>query len=93
MKVGFIGLGIMGAPDGGAPDQGRARAVPQHPPATCRPIWSRPAGRACASPAEVAEKADVIITMVPDTPDVETVLFGPERRRRGSRRPARPSST
>jgi 2-hydroxy-3-oxopropionate reductase len=30
----------------------------------------------CANPREVAEKSDVIIIMVPDTPDVETVLFG-----------------
>jgi len=30
----------------------------------------------CASPAEVAKQADIIITMVPDTPDVEKVLFG-----------------
>jgi 2-hydroxy-3-oxopropionate reductase len=33
-------------------------------------------GKACASAKEVAQKADVIITMVPDTPDVEKVLFG-----------------
>jgi 2-hydroxy-3-oxopropionate reductase len=31
---------------------------------------------ACASAREVAQKADVIFTMVPDTPDVEAVLFG-----------------
>jgi 2-hydroxy-3-oxopropionate reductase len=30
----------------------------------------------CASPSEVAQKADIIFTMVPDTPDVEKVLFG-----------------
>jgi 2-hydroxy-3-oxopropionate reductase len=30
----------------------------------------------CSSAAEVASKADIIITMVPDTPDVEKVLFG-----------------
>jgi len=30
----------------------------------------------CASAKEVAQKADIIITMVPDTPDVEKVLFG-----------------
>jgi 2-hydroxy-3-oxopropionate reductase len=30
----------------------------------------------CASAREVAEKSDVIIIMVPDTPDVEAVLFG-----------------
>jgi 2-hydroxy-3-oxopropionate reductase len=33
-------------------------------------------GTACASAAEVARHADVVITMVPDTPDVEAVLFG-----------------
>lgn len=32
----------------------------------------------CASKAEVARRAEVIITMVPDTPDVEAVLFGSE---------------
>jgi 2-hydroxy-3-oxopropionate reductase len=31
----------------------------------------------CASAAEAARDADIIITMVPDTPDVEAVLFGP----------------
>ncbi|NYT66695.1 2-hydroxy-3-oxopropionate reductase [Alcaligenaceae bacterium] len=31
---------------------------------------------ACNNPAEVASKADVIITMLPDTPDVDLVLFG-----------------
>ena len=40
-------------------------------------------GKACAAAKEVAEKAEVIITMVPDTPDVEQVLFGDGRRRRG----------
>jgi 2-hydroxy-3-oxopropionate reductase len=34
-------------------------------------------GTACASAKEVAQKADTIIIMVPDTPDVEKVLFGP----------------
>jgi 2-hydroxy-3-oxopropionate reductase len=33
-------------------------------------------GKACASAKEVAQKADIIITMVPDTPDVEKALFG-----------------
>jgi 2-hydroxy-3-oxopropionate reductase len=32
-------------------------------------------GTACTSAKEVAQKADIIITMVPDTPDVEKVLF------------------
>jgi 2-hydroxy-3-oxopropionate reductase len=33
-------------------------------------------GIACANPREVAERADVVITMLPDTTDVEKVLFG-----------------
>ena len=33
-------------------------------------------GRACATPSEVAHNADIIITMLPDTQDVEQVLFG-----------------
>lgn len=76
MKVGFIGLGIMGAPMAGHLIRGghelflnTRRDVPADLVAA--------GGRACASPAAAAEKADVIITMVPDTPDVETVLFGP----------------
>jgi 2-hydroxy-3-oxopropionate reductase len=34
--------------------------------------------RPCASPAEVAESAEVVFTMLPDAPDVEKVVFGPE---------------
>jgi 2-hydroxy-3-oxopropionate reductase len=34
-------------------------------------------GKACASAKEVAQRTDIVITMVPDTPDVEKALFGP----------------
>jgi 2-hydroxy-3-oxopropionate reductase len=40
------------------------------------PDLTQAGGRARATPKEVAENADVVITMVPDTPDVEAVLFG-----------------
>jgi len=77
MKLGFIGLGIMGAPMAGRLRAGghelfvaTRRQVPQA---------LRDAGAvACANAAEVTHAADVIFTMVPDTPDVETVLFGPQ---------------
>ena len=75
MNVGFIGLGIMGKPmvvnliKGGHTLFLASRSgVPQELTAA--------GGTACASAREVAQKADVIITMVPDTPDVEKVLFG-----------------
>jgi 2-hydroxy-3-oxopropionate reductase len=75
MKVGFIGLGIMGRPmaenlrkgghtlflasRSGVPDALQGEGV-----------------TACANGREVAAQADIVILMVPDTPDVETVLFG-----------------
>jgi 2-hydroxy-3-oxopropionate reductase len=73
-NIGFIGLGIMGKPmaanliKGGHTLYLQSRSgVPQELTAA--------GGNACASAKEVAQKADLIITMVPDTPDVEKVLF------------------
>jgi len=74
-NLGFIGLGIMGKPMAGNLIKGghtlflySRSGVPQELIAA--------GGKACASAKEVAQKADIIITMVPDTPDVERVLFG-----------------
>ena len=75
-KLGFIGLGIMGAP------------MAQHLMAAGHTVFVNTRGHVpadiaaskatvCASAAEVAAQADVIFMMVPDTPDVEKVLFAP----------------
>src|SRR5256884_2649229 len=40
------------------------------------PALTDAGGIACANSADVAQKADIVITMVPDTPHVEDVLFG-----------------
>lgn len=76
-KIGFVGLGIMGKPmaanliKGGHNLYLHSRSgVPQE--------LTVAGGTACSSAKEVAQKADIIITMVPDTPDVEKALFGPE---------------
>jgi 2-hydroxy-3-oxopropionate reductase len=75
MKIGFIGLGIMGAPMAG-----HLRAAGHELFVNTRgkvPAALSEAGAiACASAKEVAERADIVFTMVPDTPDVEKVLFG-----------------
>ena len=74
-KLGFIGLGIMGAP------------MAQHLLAAGHQVFlhSRsgvPAtllgagGLACSSAQQVAQQADIIFMMLPDTPDVARVLFG-----------------
>ena len=75
-KIGFIGLGIMGAPMAGhLQNAGHSLYVVRHR----RPLPAAlvEAGASeCASAREVAEQADIVFVMVPDTPDVEQVLFG-----------------
>ena len=75
MKIGFIGLGIMGKPMASQVIKGGYEVF----------LFSRTSvpseltelgGTACASAVDVAKEADIIILMVPDTPDVEKVLFG-----------------
>jgi len=76
MKIGFIGLGIMGKPMAlNLIKAGFPLTVYNRTPEKCRPIVDAGAGRA-ASPRNVAELSDAVITMVSDTPDVEAVLFG-----------------
>jgi 2-hydroxy-3-oxopropionate reductase len=75
MKIGFIGLGIMGAPMAG-----HLRAAGHELFVNTRsevPKALLDAGAvACKTPADVARQAEVVFTMVPDTPDVQKVLFG-----------------
>jgi len=75
-KIGFIGLGIMGAPMAGHLQAGGHELhvftigpVPE--------TLVKGGARVCTNSAEVAKSADIIVIMVPDTPDVESVLFAP----------------
>ncbi|MDB5933372.1 MAG: 2-hydroxy-3-oxopropionate reductase [Massilia sp.] len=73
-KVGFIGLGIMGAPMAANLQAGGCKLYlhdHQNPPATL----IEGGATVCTSGAEVAKRADIIIIMVPDTPHVASVLF------------------
>lgn len=74
MKVGFIGLGIMGRPM--AEHLAEAGHEMYLQSRSGVPDAMQDTGTACETPAEVARQAEIIITMVPDTPDVELVLFG-----------------
>ena len=74
-NVGFIGLGIMGAPMAGHLIAGGHKLY-AHTRRTVPAPLIEAGALECGSAKEVAQKADVIITMVPDTPDVEAVLFG-----------------
>jgi 2-hydroxy-3-oxopropionate reductase len=74
-KIGFIGVGIMGKPMAGhLLKGGHTLAVYDISPI---PAELTGAGAvACKSGKEVAEKSDIIVTMVPDTPHVAAALFG-----------------
>ena len=75
MDIGFIGLGIMGSPMAGQLIKGGHR-VHLHSRSGVPQALIDAGGASCASPKEVAQKSEIVITMVPDTPHVETVLFG-----------------
>ncbi|HUL71762.1 MAG TPA: NAD(P)-dependent oxidoreductase [Vicinamibacterales bacterium] len=77
-QVGFIGLGVMGRPMA-------KHILTKGYPLT---VYGRSRGpvdelvaagaHAASSPAAVARVSSIVITMLPDTPDVEYVLTGPE---------------
>ena len=73
-NIGFIGLGIMGAPMAGHLIAA-GHTVHLHTRGGVPQQLVEAGGKACANGREVAQKSDVIITMVPDTPHVEDVLF------------------
>ena len=77
MNIGFIGLGVMGRPMAGhllaaghTLHLHRVKEVSQH--------LVEQGGKAVGSARAAAEAAEVVILMLPDTPDVEEVLFGAE---------------
>jgi len=81
-KIGFIGLGIMGRP------------MAKHLLKAGYPLFILTSSAACAelkaegavlmeNPAALAKQADIIITMLPDSPEVESVMFGDEGLQQG----------
>ncbi|QQO32072.1 2-hydroxy-3-oxopropionate reductase [Bradyrhizobium diazoefficiens] len=74
IDIGFIGLGTMGRPMAGHLLAAGHRVL-LHDVAPVAPELVVAGGVACKSAKEVAEEADAIIIMVPDTPHVEAVLF------------------
>ncbi|MEM2402124.1 MAG: 2-hydroxy-3-oxopropionate reductase [Candidatus Bathyarchaeia archaeon] len=76
-RIGFIGLGVMGKPMA-------INLLRAGYPLT---VWNRTRSKmdeliamganGASSPREVAERSDVVITMVTDSPDVEEVILGP----------------
>ena len=76
--IGFIGLGVMGKPMAGHLVKAGYRLVVHNRSRGAVDELVAAGATAAASPAEVARAATVVITMLPDTPDVERVLTGPD---------------
>ena len=74
LKIGFIGLGIMGAPMAGHLLKAGHRLF-VYTRGKLPEAIAQSGATPCLSARGVAEQADIIFTMVPDTPDVEAVLF------------------
>ena len=74
-ELGFIGLGIMGKPMAGHLIAA-GHELHLHSRSGVAAELKEKGGKPCGSPSEVAQRADTIFLMVPDTPDVEQVLFG-----------------
>ena len=75
MKIGFVGLGIMGRPMAQNLMKGGHTVYLYSLPSIPQDLIGDK-GIACKNSKEVAQNAEIIITMVPDTPHVETALFG-----------------
>ncbi|MBP8217041.1 MAG: NAD-binding protein, partial [Thauera sp.] len=75
MKLGFIGLGIMGAPMAGHLLAAGHELFAQSHGGVPAELQEKGA-KVCANAREVAQQADIVFIMVPDTPHVADVLFG-----------------
>jgi 2-hydroxy-3-oxopropionate reductase len=75
--IGFIGLGVMGAAMARNLLKAEFPLVVHNRSRAKVEALVREGARPAASPVEAARGADVVFTCLPDTPDVEQVLFGP----------------
>jgi len=77
-KIGFIGLGIMGRPMAGhLLKAGYSLVVHDINRVPVQELVAAGAEEA-RSPKEIAQRSQVVITMLPDSPDVERVALGPD---------------
>lgn len=78
MKIGFVGTGIMGRPMAGHLQTAGHQLFLLKRPSSQAPAELLEGGAiVCDTAAELAQAAEIVITMVPNTPDVEQVVFGP----------------
>ena len=78
MKVGFIGLGVMGAPMAENIVRGghELTVYDRSPEAVARLV--KAGARAAANPREVGAASEIVVTMLPEPQHVEQVVLGPD---------------
>ena len=77
-RIGFVGTGIMGAPMArNARKAGFEVTATNRTPARAEAL-TKDGITVVATPRQVARRSDIVVTMVVDSPDVESVLFGPD---------------
>ncbi len=77
-SIAFIGLGIMGSPMAVHLAEAGHDVIGYNPSPKRIEALVAAGGRAAASTAEAVKDVDVVAVMVPDSPDVESVLAGPD---------------
>ncbi|GAA4549877.1 2-hydroxy-3-oxopropionate reductase [Pseudonocardia xishanensis] len=77
--IAFIGLGIMGGPMAGHLVDAGHDVVGHNLSRLAVDVLVERGGRAATDTADAVREADVVITMVPDSPDVESLVFGSDR--------------
>src|SRR4029077_20793188 len=77
MKVGFVGLGIMGHPMALNLIKGGHQLYVYGKRTLPAPVKAAGA-TVCDTLKSIAEQSEIVIVMVPDTPDVADVLFSPD---------------
>ena len=84
-RVGFVGTGIMGAPMArNALKAGFTVTVTNRTLTRAEPL-AKDGATVVNTPREVAERSDIVVTMVPNTPHVEAAVFGPDGVAAGAR--------
>lgn len=86
-KLGFVGLGLMGGPMArNLLKAGHDVALWSNTAAKAKQIAAEAGGKACATPAEVAEHAECVFICVGDSAMSENVILGPEGLKEGARK-------
>jgi 3-hydroxyisobutyrate dehydrogenase len=88
MRVGFLGLGAIGAPMAAHLAQRESLTVWNRTGARATEFAARHRARAAATPREAASGAEVVITCLPTSREVEALLDGPDGLEAGLQRGA-----